>query len=350
MNFSNFLVVEELIQYMLNNLRLSRVDDKFLQNILYKTLSTSPEVTTNQVNLFNRIVEKYSKQFARKSFSVEELKKLRWQATIIESSTLFTSAFITIENDRIYFKAPYNKEFVQNIRKTPIYTFEWVRDKKQYHAEFGIQTLKSILYFANQHYSVVNLCPITKELIDQLNEYSDVKIWNPTLVYKNDMLYVAGSNLHLMKAIEHVNIEYNLKTLAKLVQYGVKIDNSVVEKFTEFFDFDKIMFAVDFNPIMDISKVYTILNWLTELDVDVIVETGNSWRSFTPNKNELKKSIDNTGIKIYNITLDEKTPNNLLGFESPIVFKFNSFIDMYYQPNNIMKVIRFVNSEPISVK
>lgn len=344
----NFLVNEELVQYMLNHLRLSRVDMKFIENILYKHVSVGT-ITTNQVELFNKIVKKYARQFSKNNIFITDLEKLNWKSKVIESVPAYTQAHIFIENEKIYFRAPYNRSFLQALKKNPIYTFEWNRESRMYSATYGGIILRDILKLSKEHYNEVNMCPIVNTLVSSIKQYEDVQVWDPTLMYVNGRFLIAGLNEYLNDAINHVSLEPNLNTLAMLVQYGVVIDVSVHDYIESLgIDREKIKFASSHNPQVEIKNIENVLHWLKEFDVDIIVETGSSWRSFVPDNVKLMDMITKHGLKVINLVLDNTIPK-IEEHKNPVVFKFNSFIDTFYQPQNVFKIIRFVNSEPITL-
>ena len=55
---------EQVIYYMVTNLRLSRYDIRFLQN-LEKISSVKKRITSNQVELVDKLIEKYERQFVK---------------------------------------------------------------------------------------------------------------------------------------------------------------------------------------------------------------------------------------------------------------------------------------------
>ena len=66
---------EQLIYYMVANLRLSRYDIRFLQN-LEKISLVKKRITSNQVELVDKLIEKYERQFVKNQMFIKELSKL----------------------------------------------------------------------------------------------------------------------------------------------------------------------------------------------------------------------------------------------------------------------------------
>ena len=58
---------EHLVYYMVNNLRLSRYDIRFLQN-LEKISIVKKIITSNQTELVDKLIEKYERQFVKNQF------------------------------------------------------------------------------------------------------------------------------------------------------------------------------------------------------------------------------------------------------------------------------------------
>ena len=69
---------EQLIYFMATNLRLSRYDIRFLQNLEKITLSKK-RITSNQSDLVNKLIEKYERQFVKNQMFIKELLNLPWK-------------------------------------------------------------------------------------------------------------------------------------------------------------------------------------------------------------------------------------------------------------------------------
>ena len=68
----DFKTLNELATWMLSNIRLSRYDDQFVNNLtLYITQHN--RITSNQDLLFRKVAGKYKKQFSQLKIEVEEI-------------------------------------------------------------------------------------------------------------------------------------------------------------------------------------------------------------------------------------------------------------------------------------
>ena len=172
----DFKTLEDLATFMLIDIRLSRYDLQFVNN-LTNMIGVKKTITTNQDNLFRKIALKYRRQFTQHKFDIDTLLLLSWECNVIESSPQYTNASITILKDKIIFRSPFNQGFLKALKKNPIYSMEWDRDKRQYEIKYGPTTLKMLITLSADHYEVIDYCPITKNIINSLSEYESVKYW-----------------------------------------------------------------------------------------------------------------------------------------------------------------------------
>ena len=122
---------EHLVHYMASTLRLSRYDIRFLQN-LEKIIVDKKRITSNQVGLVEKLVEKYERQFIKNQLFISELLKLPWKTLIVKTTDEYTSAHIGILDDNIIFKTPYNKLFITSFRSLSQSSFIWDNENKYY--------------------------------------------------------------------------------------------------------------------------------------------------------------------------------------------------------------------------
>ena len=208
----DFKTLNELATWMLSNIRLSRYDDQFVNNLtLYITQHN--RITSNQDLLFRKVAGKYKKQFSQLKIEVEEVLTRPWDVKVVESIAEYTGASIKIENDKLILRSPFNKNFLTALKKNPVYSLEWIKDRRQYEGEYSHTNLKELMYLTADHYSILNYCDTVKQIIDSLSVYENVKYWVPTLVYKGHF-YIAALNEHLYEAIK--DIEKRKKALEEL--------------------------------------------------------------------------------------------------------------------------------------
>ena len=204
---------EQLIYFMVTNLRLSRYDIRFLQN-LEKIISIKKVVTSNQVNLVEKLVEKYERQLVKHEMFITNLLKLPWTTIVIETTDDYTSAHIGILDDNLILKTPYNKAFITAFRSLSQSGFEWDNINKYYIADLSTHSLKLVINMTSKFFNEVRYSDKVKELLNQLSYYKDVKYWIPTLVYANGNYMIACTNPALDEAIKHITLSTELTTLA----------------------------------------------------------------------------------------------------------------------------------------
>jgi len=99
---------EHVAHYMVGNISLSRFDKKFVES-----LQVLKQVTTNQVELFYKIIYKYRRQLSKDELDADKLIHLPWTSKVIESAPQYTDGHVSIEGKQIIFKCPYNKNFIE---------------------------------------------------------------------------------------------------------------------------------------------------------------------------------------------------------------------------------------------
>jgi hypothetical protein len=326
---------EQLVYFMKSNLSLNRFDERFLSSVQNLT-----SITTNQVELFYKIVYKYRRQFLQHDLFVENLIQLPWKLPVIESLPAYTNAHVITESDKIIFRCPYNREFINNFNKNSINTFKWIREKKQYESKYGQYELKMLLNSIDKYFKEIKLCDKTLKLISDLETYKDVTYWQPTLVKVNNRIMLAATNETLNNIISEQDYSTDLASLSKLVSYGVTIDPSLYDV-TD----DKSNFFTKYFSKYDVKDIPVIVSWIKELKCDQVLIYGLfTHHPFKQNfLNELKKY----GIKSVNLNTHCLPDQSVT--EPSVLIKFKTKTSMPYI-KNLVKVVEFDNKEPINIK
>jgi hypothetical protein len=332
-----FSTLDELATWMLTNIRLSRYDDQFINNLtLY--ITSQKRITTNQDTLFKRVARKYHRQFSHHKINVENELLLHWSVDVVESLPEYTGANIKIENDKIIFRSPYNKNFLAALRKNTPYSLVWVKEKKQYEANYSPTVLKQLIYLSAEHYTVLNYCDTVTQIINTLSEYDSVKYWVPTLVY-NKGYYIAAINEHVYEATKHIELSSDLKSIAQLVKYGITVDQSVKDELLKTEHEDRVKLATEFHATVELRDIKTIMSWLKEFGCDAINESKTLLT--TPWNISLASEC---GIDIC------RTTKSLRDYKNPVAVYLRGSIQMFEtKPIKLMKIIRVVNSEPVNL-
>jgi len=331
----DFKTLNELATWMLSNIRLSRYDDQFVNNLtLYITQHN--RITSNQDLLFRKVAGKYKRQFSQLKIEVDEVLTRSWDVNIVESIPEYTGASIKIENDKLILRSPFNKNFLTALKKNPIYSLQWIKDRRQYEGEYSHTNLKELLYLTADHYSILNYCEKVTQIVERLSVYENVKYWTPTLVYKAHY-YIAALNEHLYEAIKDIEITDDLKTIATLVKYGIAIDQSVTDHLLETEIPAKVRLAINFQVEIELRDTQLAIEWLEEFGCDAICEP--------------KAFLTNSKLNIHNTTINVLTnPKDLKNYEnSVIVYQRGNFSLVNETPMKLFKIIKFVNSEPIDL-
>ena len=315
------------------HIHLSKKDYGFFSNVNNMCKENRP-VTSNQNKLFDKLLDKYKKQLTKLNLDILQLQNLPWQVGVIISKQEFLEAKISIKDNYIIIKSPFNTKFIQQFRKVFLNKFVWNKEHKYYSAPFSTHNLKIAVYNVKKYYSEVNYCNQTNEILNQLKQYEDVKYWEPTLVKSNNNFYIFGLNEHLHKAINHIELKDDPNTLFELTQYGIKIDDTVTNQSRV------LQFAGNYNVQMDLELIEFLCKVLLELKVDHV---------FTARNVVYNKDISNEIMLLllkYGISCSPISSNNLS--ERAVLLKMPTDFDSHN--SKICKKITLTNSRPIKIK
>jgi hypothetical protein len=329
---------EQLIYYMATNLRLSRYDIRFLQN-LEKISLVKKRITSNQVELVDKLIEKYERQFVKNQMFIKDLAKLPWKTLVVETTDEYTSAHIGILNDNLILKTPYNKAFITAFRSLSESSFVWDNTNKYYIADLSTFSLKLAINMVTKFFNEVRYSDNVKKLLDQLSYYKDIKYWTPTMVCANGNYMIACTNNALDESIKHITLNTELTTLADLVRYGIQIDESILRT-------DEERFAGSYNPKIELNNICDIVPWLQNINCDYVSVSGIGLSTNLKFKNDLKQALEKAGIQ-YNDAGRFASHMNLSKYKFPVIVKFKLISEDY---TNVSKVIDIVNSQPINLE
>ncbi|MFY8211799.1 MAG: hypothetical protein ACOVLB_03970 [Candidatus Nanopelagicus sp.] len=324
---------EQVAYYMSTTISLSRYDGKFIDNI-----QQLKQVTTNQVELFNKIIYKYRRQFAINELDVEVLINLPWKCQVIDSSPSFTDGYLAIDKGMIIFKCPYQRNFIEAFRKEPNNNFVWNKVAKQYEHKFGTQPLKMLYKIAGKFFKSMQHCAVTAEILDTLKEFEGITHWQPTLMRVNGNLLIAASNEWLDAAISDIKLNTDLVTLAILAHYGITIDTSLYDASQP-----KEYFMANYCPKIETIDVSNIIPWLTELGCTHVYFSETQLKYRETIMDDLAKAGITCSI------INGKTDNNT-ETRFPVSIRSRSSGQKTRDPIKVVKNIQLVNSQPINIK
>jgi hypothetical protein len=337
----DFKTLEDVGTFMLINIRLSRYDLQFVNN-LTNFIGIKNTITTNQDSLFRKIALKYRRQFTQQKFDIDSLLTLPWKCNVIESSPQYTNASISIIKDTIIFRSPFSKSFLTALKKKPIHSMEWRKDKRQYEISYGPTTLKDLVTISADYFNTIDYCSITRQIIDSLSEYESVKYWEPTLVYNKGFFYVAACNQILYDTIQDIPLTNDLRMVADYVQYGIKISSSVIEHFVKFENPMKVTLAVNYRVECEINDLADTIKWLSEMGCDGITEPSRGTKQLFLLNGSTETLLDDLNVEII------KHQSDLNSYSKPVIIHYRSygFMESYHK---VFKMIKCVNSEPVNL-
>jgi hypothetical protein len=336
---------EHLLYFFLTGkINLSQYDHKFLSNLQLMVHKDS-RVTTNQADLFDKLISKYTRQLTKHGYDKESLKSLSWKALVVESSILHTGARVSIENDQLVLRLPFNKNFISSFRETVHNPFEWHRDQKQYMSKFSTHSLKILYNVLPKFFPTVIYCEHSKKIIDELKNY-EAKFWEPTLTVINDRPTVVAVNYILGDMLANVELSISPKTFFELSLLGVKIDPMLIG------DDPKLKFASEMITEIDLDDFPTVASWMLELGCNrVLFGRGMNLGPNRSIQSEIIKIIEGLNIThaLKYVDINEKIDYNA----PPMLLQYprnNKLASLREHHEPISKCIIIKNKRPIDIK
>lgn len=328
-----FTSKEMLTHYFLKGyVHLSKKDYGFFNNISYIT-NSKKSITSNQDKLFNKLILKYQRQLKKLGHDIEVFTSLEWKTGLVDSNQEFLTAKVIVVDKDIRIISPFNNKFIQDIRKVNLNQFVWNKSERYYEAPYSTHNLKLATSLVKTHFNDWYFCETISGLLKQMDEFQNVKFWNPTLVKVQNNFYVCAINETLSDAISYVEINDDPKNLFSLSQHGVQIDESVHSQ-------DQFLtFAGSFNITSDLENLDQIVNFLQLLNVDHVFTS----RDLIYNKsisNEIKVKLLNNNITCCPIS------SEFSSFKKAVIFTTH----IGYNSHKVLKTIKLTNSRPISIK
>lgn len=278
---------EQLLYFFLQGkISLSQYDYKFMAN-LQTIIQNNSRVTSNQADLFDKLISKYKKQLIKQGLVKEELKALPWKTMVVESTSEYTGALVTIMDDLLTIRVPFNKNFISQFRTINNNKFEWSRELKHYTAPFSTSALKIAVTNLPKFFDSVRYSPELQEIVNELEKLNDL-VWNPTLTMVNGRLLVAATNPVLGEILNNMELSLTPEALFKISQLQINVDPKIYE------NNDKLQFAANKVYEVEISDVEKIIGWMKNIGCENVV-IGRGLRS-TINQEHLTSMISKYGM------------------------------------------------------
>lgn len=215
---------EHVVYFMLQGkIKLSEYDKSFLKNI-HNSLYESNTITSNQLNLLELIIHKYKRQLKTNGYDSTNLLKLPNTFNVIESLDEYKYARVTLVDDLLNIKAPFNEKFISFAKSEYI---SWNRATRTYQVKFSSASLRLLYISLEKYFEKAVYCNNLCHLIENLDDLSKYN-WSPRLVKLNNNLYIIGANEVLMDQLKDFTLNENNQTFSKLARLGVTIDPSLI--------------------------------------------------------------------------------------------------------------------------
>ena len=255
---------EQLLYFFLQGkVSLSQYDYKFMAN-LQTMIQNKNRVTSNQATLFDNLISKYKKQLTKNGLDKDAMKSLPWKTEVVESTAEYTGATVSLYDEDIIIKVPFNKLFISAFRNVKNNTFEWDKDNKFYRSEFNTSALKIANSELDKYFPSVRYDDNINTLINELAKY-DAEVYNPTLTVINNRPVIVAINDVLGELIQSMTLKIDGRTLHQLNMMGISIDPSVCKS-------DKrLEFASKRVYEMEIDQVETAISWMKSLGCQTVI-------------------------------------------------------------------------------
>lgn len=255
---------EQLLYFFLNGkISLSQYDYKFMAN-LQTMIQNLNRVTSNQAVLFDNLISKYKKQLTKHGLEKDELKALAWKTEVVDSTPEYTGSIITIVDDKIQLRVPFNKNFITAFRQVEDNQFDWDKERKIYIAPFNTTSLRLATTFPKEHFTSMKLCPQSQRLLDEISKYEST-YWKPTLTKINGRLMVVAVNSILAEKIADIDLELTPKTLFLLSNLGVEVADDLVK------DDPKLEFAANRQYEIEVTDIENTIMWMKNIGCENVV-------------------------------------------------------------------------------
>jgi hypothetical protein len=221
----------------------------------------------------------------------------------------------------------------------PLNSFIWNKASRSYEAPYSTHNLKILLNTANNFFPVIHNCVTTQALLDEVSPYKDARYWQPTLVKRNDNLYILAINDSLNQSLGTMPLKEDIDTFKKLSEHGVHIDSS-------FYGNDKrLKFICESVTDVELTEMAEMVSWLKEIKCDVVYISGSG--SLNLSKKKLIELLNDEDISYRDATL---MPTSIFDKGCVVLVKFKRNFEAQHDPIKVSKIVHMVNSTPIEIK
>lgn len=328
---------EQLLYFFLQGkISLSQYDYKFMAN-LQTMIRDKNRITSNQAGLFDKLIDKYKKQLTKNGYDVADLQALVWKTMLVESTEEYTGASVSIKDDGLVLRVPFNKTFINSFREIKNNPFVWDKESKLYLAPFSTTAFKIAATKLASYFPSVRFCDESQDILNELDKLS-AQIWNPTLIKVQDQLVVAAASPVLAELISEIDLKLDSVTLFKLNQMGVTISPELIASDP------KLIFAANRVYEIELTQIETAISWMKSLGCKNVV-LGRGLRNII-NQDGLTNMVEKYGMKSIGPMSFGRLPDDGL----TMMIQHTSNIDSRAYSGAISKTVVLKDSRPIEVK
>lgn len=333
---------EQTVYFLVSNISLGTYDKKFLTNLESLHITLGKPLTTNQAALLDKIILRYRRQLRKLEIDADELIALEWNTKPIPSSPQFTEVHILLVDDELILRSPYKKDFVTEFRSLEL-SSSWVSEDKFWRMPANSYTLSKVKSCVEKHYTKINYCENLQELLDTIKQYEGPLEWNPTLVYTNGNYIVFATTEVLDEVTKTISFDNSLKSLSRVTALGIKIHESVYNKYLEIYDKADLDFFIE--KISEVEHTDSSLcDKITRLEPDIVLMSTLKLYGLSEVKSELEKNnIKCHVVNQYSDYIDTRS------YEFPIFIGHGITTKNHSTPIWAKKIIMMVNSHPIKL-
>jgi hypothetical protein len=349
----NYTYAEDVLDLLINKVSLGTYDKKFLYSLQLNNVGLGKPITSNQHALFKKIVLKYSRQVQKVGQDAQILSELPWTLKVIASSSEFTIPSVKISDDWIIVRTPFKSNFVQDARNARV--MNWSHADKVYSSKLGLHNLKIIIDIVTKHYDNFSCCEQTQQIINELLPYDECKYWNPTLIKRQNRLYIASCTEEVHEQFKNIELDTSYSMLAKLVYHGVKIDEELIEELSsqckDELSINRLLFAVSTHYSIDEKNIFELKYYLEDIECDYLYYSLLTSKSTA--KESVKRDLESLQIKTFHVgSWHDKEGNKLFDrtLSMPVLIKYGSLNHLGSGSSFSAKIITITNNEQVDIK
>lgn len=325
---------------MKGHVHLSKKDYSFFNNLSF-IIKDRNQITSNQNKLFDKLIVKYQRQLRKLGHELINLQNLKWDIEVIETLDEYLHAKISIQDNEIHLRTPFNSKFLSSFRSEYDNTFIWDKDHRMYRSKFYTHALRLCIDACKKYFDDIEYCDKIKELLKPLEVYDNVSM-APTLVKENGKYYIKNSNKYLDDAIKHIELNGDAKTLYHLSAYGVFVSDDITNN-------DPFLkFASSFMATLDLDVLLKSPHYFSDLGItDVYYPMRQRLNLNTKQDKEVQNFCEANNIKTH--TNKDSIPGTAVYLKRNI---YSSRLDNagVIKNRKIDKIIELTNSRPIDIK